>query len=505
MATYDLTQSIPSSIATGDILNIPYSGAAITFNLPKGIFKLEVWGAQGGYRSNSTYGGKGGYASGTLTNTTARNIYIYSGGSGNTGGAAGGFNGGGRRSSYNGGGGASDIRLGTDSLYARVIVAGGGGSDGASSKTGMYGGGEIGGSSTESYGTGGYGGAQNGVSDTSWQTTSRPTGTSSQSDAYAGFGFGGNGISRSSGYGGAGGSGWYGGSGSYPDGSGDDDRGGGGGSGYVYTSSSATNYPTGCLLTSDDYLTNASLIAGNSTITDPDGSSVTGHSGNGYVRITVIKVSNLGKIKVNGVWKDISNGFVKINGSWKNIVARYPKINSVWKGVPEPPPPFTNPLNTDQLTLGQTGVYFTAYPDITWQVQHLDGNYVYLALYPMTETTTFGSSTTYSGSTIATKCTTYLNSTIPNVADYLESVTVNSVTAKVFIPSYDQLNSEWDWPKAGASNRICQLNGFNKAYWTSTAINSSYVWYVSDSGGLGSYTPSFTIGFRPAVKVQYKA
>ena len=27
---------------------------------------------------------------------------------------------------YNGGGGASDIRVGTDSLYARAIVAGGG-------------------------------------------------------------------------------------------------------------------------------------------------------------------------------------------------------------------------------------------------------------------------------------------------------------------------------------------------------------------------------------------
>lgn len=162
-------------------------------------------------------------------------------------------------------------------------------------------------------------------------------------------------------------------------------------------------------------------------------------------------------------------------------------------------------LNTDSPTLGET-VYFTAYPSITWQVQHLDGNYAYLALYPMTETSAFGSSTSYSGSTIAQKCTDYLNNTIPNVAQYLEDITVNSVMAKVFIPSYEQLSSDWDWPKAGRNNRICQLNGSNKSYWTSTAYSSSYVWYVySDGYFYNNVYPSGATGFRPAVKVRYKA
>lgn len=160
-------------------------------------------------------------------------------------------------------------------------------------------------------------------------------------------------------------------------------------------------------------------------------------------------------------------------------------------------------LNTNSPALGET-VYFRDYPDITWQVQHLDGDYAYLALYPMTERTTFGSNTTYSDSTIAQKCTDYLNNTIPNVADYLESVTVNSVTAKVFIPSYEQLSSEWDWPKASDSNRICQLNGSNGMYWTSTAYNSSGVWHVFSNGAFTSNGPSDTRGFRPAVKVRYK-
>lgn len=167
---------------------------------------------------------------------------------------------------------------------------------------------------------------------------------------------------------------------------------------------------------------------------------------------------------------------------------------------------FKCPLNTDRLTPGQTEIYFTAYPSVKWQVMHLSGNYVYLALTPMTETTTFGSDTTYSGSTIAAECTTYLNNTIPNVADYLESVTVDGVTAKVFVPSKAQLESEWDWPKAGASNRICQLSGSNEEYWTSSTISYRYVCYVATNGSFNNGgRPGNSRGFRPAVKVQYKA
>ena len=82
-------------------------------------------------------------------------LYLYVGGKGKqcTGSTtAGGFNGGGAgygNSSYicGSGGGGTDIRIGQDSLYARVIVAGGGG--GAQSynypRAGSPGGGETGG------------------------------------------------------------------------------------------------------------------------------------------------------------------------------------------------------------------------------------------------------------------------------------------------------------------------------------------------------------------------
>lgn len=273
MATYDLTSSIPSSssLKTGDILNCPYSGTYKTITLPKGQYKLECWGAQGGYRNASTYGGKGGYSVGTITLITTTTMYLYSGGAGNTGGVNGGFNGGGLRDGYNGGGGASDIRITANDLQSRVIVAGGGGSDGAISKTGMYGGGTSGGTATQSFGSGGGGGTQ----------TAGGAGGNNNSGS---FGIGGKGINYASGYGGAGGGGWYGGGGAYPDGSGDDDRGGGGGSGFVWTGSNA---PNGYRLGSQYYLNNASTVAGNTSFVSPTGSSETGHSGNGYIRITI--------------------------------------------------------------------------------------------------------------------------------------------------------------------------------------------------------------------------
>lgn len=310
------------AIKKGDILNFAYTGKVQTVTLPKGTYKLEVWGAQGGYRSSSSYGGKGGYSVGTLTLKSKTTVYVYAGGAGNTGKTSGGFNGGGSRGTYNGGGGGSDIRLRKDSLYARVIVAGGGGSDGASSKKGGYGGGDTGQTPSNGYGTAGRGGTQT-------------AGGSGGSGNPGSFGAGGKGTYYSSGYAGAGGGGWYGGGGSYPDGSGDDDKGGAGGSGYIYTSSTKGNYPSGCLLTADDYLASASMKNGGTSFTSPTGSSETGHAGDGYCRITVIDCQvcpNL-KIKVGGSIKTASAMYIKVNGSWKQITSAYTKVNGSWKSL----------------------------------------------------------------------------------------------------------------------------------------------------------------------------
>ena len=229
--------------------------ASKEISLDPGTYTLEVWGAQGGSAADigesGGTGGKGGYSKGDITLLETTTLYLKSGGASYFNEAipsdVGGFNGGGDSCLYDafnsGGGGASDIRIGTDSLYARVIVAGGGG-------------GSMG--STD----GGVGGGTTG-SGISPGTQSGSTGGS--------FGIG---FSCSSTDDAGGGGGWYGGGANS------------GGSGYVYTASTASNYPSGCLLNSSYYLTNAETYSGNQTFTDFDGNTVTGRSGAGSVRVS---------------------------------------------------------------------------------------------------------------------------------------------------------------------------------------------------------------------------
>lgn len=301
-----------NNIKTGDILNFNYTGAVQSITLPKGIYTLECWGAQGGNRSQDsasatvTGSGLGGYSIGTLTLTQLTTCYIYVGGQGGMSSSTGnvkvegGFNGGGFASHEstgepgNGGGGATDVRIAQDSLYARIIVAGGGGGSGEDNETGGYGGGETGGA---------------GSGNTSLTQASQTSGGTNS----FGFGLGGNTYN-----GGAGGGGWYGGASRYSVSSystGSDSEGGGGGSGYVYTSSTAKNYPSGCLLNSSYYLTNAQTIASNNSFVSPTGSSETGHSGNGYCRITVIECKNTAL-------------YARINNSIKKATAFYFKLNN---------------------------------------------------------------------------------------------------------------------------------------------------------------------------------
>ncbi len=298
-AAGNTSRILTTTAETDYVLNKPfeYTNAAQPFDvIVTGYYKFEVWGAEGGYRSSQSYSGKGGYSAGTIKLNAGDKLYVYTGGQGGATTCStktssictGGFNGGGYRYNYPGGGGASDIRINEDSLLARVIVAGGGGSDGATTKTGMYGGGTSGGAATQNYGSYGYGGTQTGFTTTVTALTTQPT-TNSSSNYPGGFGFGGFGVYRSSGYAGAGGGGWYGGCGSVPDGSGDDDRGGGGGSGFVYTGQSVT-VPSGSTykITSQYAMTSTTLAAGNTSFTSPAGASETGHTGNGYARITYL-------------------------------------------------------------------------------------------------------------------------------------------------------------------------------------------------------------------------
>ncbi|MBQ7489460.1 MAG: T9SS type A sorting domain-containing protein [Bacteroidales bacterium] len=276
--------------------NYSYTGTVQTFNATAGTYTLEVWGAQGGMSGHCTTGyGKGGYAKGTLTLTASAVLYIHVGGQGSDGTSStttptGGWNGGGSggtgKNDNAGAGGGTDISLNgsangsttwntTNHLYSRVIVAGGGGGNGCSDWIGGVGGGNAGtqGSGGSSYSPGGYGGTQ-----TSGGAAPDGTGVSGT------FGAGANGLTGTSWGGGGGGGGWYGGA------TGTNQSGGasagGGGSGYVYTSSTASNYPAGCLLNTSNYLTSAATYAGNTSFASTTGGTEVGHSGNGYAKIT---------------------------------------------------------------------------------------------------------------------------------------------------------------------------------------------------------------------------
>lgn len=140
--------------------NFEYTGGVQSIELPKGKYKLQCWGAQGGtsYGSSSGVGSKGGYSEGVLTLTETTTLYVFVGGKGSNGSSTslvnGGWNGGGASvgySSYNSsgtngysypacGGGATDIctvtssmsyssgrtNRSSESLLSRIIVAGGG-------------------------------------------------------------------------------------------------------------------------------------------------------------------------------------------------------------------------------------------------------------------------------------------------------------------------------------------------------------------------------------------
>lgn len=397
----------------GTTFNFDYTGTVQSVELPRGKYKLQCWGAQGGtsYTNSNTVGSKGGYSEGVLTLTEKTTLYIFVGGKGSRGNSTtlvnGGWNGGGASVGYTYynsggtmgecypacGGGATDISTVTSSmnysngrtnrsaasLLARCIVAGGGAGGShrytettttttttktsttsisakaenpsgsryygvASTITGTVGhtyklttsngvncyfevyiNGKYS-TETTSYTVSSSGTTLkpllwsttvntivNGTITESWPESSTSTSTSqgassgtqqgggtsgkgqypgTQSSAGSGsqsggFGYGANQPTTGNRYdSGAGGGGWYGG-GSYTS---DSSTGAvnysGGGSGFVNTSANASYRPSGY---TGLQLDSGTTINGATSFESVSGGTETGHSGNGYARITVIE------------------------------------------------------------------------------------------------------------------------------------------------------------------------------------------------------------------------
>lgn len=297
-----------------------YTGKYDTFTAPvSGYYKLEAWGAQGGdaKQIDKSYGtiegGKGGYSYGTVYLNEGQTIYLAVGGEGESGVfrekgeqilnrsgdnqvVYGGFNGGGNGKGAtggpyhydSGGGGATHFALTLrgigvlrDYVVAKdevLLVAGGGGGsyycrtegNKAPGSTGQF---------FAAYG--GYGGGEiagNGkVFNTSNATyTERQIAGGTQEEIaddtefyYGTFGQGRN-ANNSSGDS-AGGGGWYGGAKLKKNGG----MSGGGGSGHCNSEELSSEYTF-------------ETIGGNQNFLAPDGTNETGHSGNGYARITFV-------------------------------------------------------------------------------------------------------------------------------------------------------------------------------------------------------------------------
>jgi hypothetical protein len=402
----------PVGLPSGTVFNFEYTGNVQSVELPRGKYKLQCWGAQGGTSSGSSSGAgsKGGYSEGVLTLTEKTTLYIFVGGQGSRGSSTslvnGGWNGGGASvgySSYNSGdtngysypacgGGATDISTVTSSmnysngrtnrsaasLLARCIVAGGGAggsyryttitttstsnktvrftqysqdtannityvscgmATGASGKSVTFSCPTTYNRSIILYGTNGSEVGRN-FGNGSWTTTapsnfayasivfsglldkssattstlsytesttstSNSSGYSNQSQQGGGtsgrgqypgtqtsagsggaFGLGANQSVTNYRYcGGGGGGGWYGGGTSQSDSSTSYVSYSGGGSGFVNTSANASSRPSGY---TGLQLDSGTTKAGNTSFQSVNGGSETGHSGNGYARITVL-------------------------------------------------------------------------------------------------------------------------------------------------------------------------------------------------------------------------
>lgn len=142
-----------------------------------------------------------------------------------------------------------------------------------------------------------------------------------------------------------------------------------------------------------------------------------------------------------------------------------------------------------------------------WTVAHIERDCAYLMLNEVLNRVPFGTDNQYENSELLKAAAAFTSSLPADALAQCQDVSVNGVTAKVFAPSKTQLDSEWDWPSTAPTNRICQHDGSNTAWWTSSSIIGSdgAVWIVSGRGYLGYSAPSYLGGFRPAVKVKISA
>jgi uncharacterized protein (TIGR02145 family) len=125
----------PSLVSARASFTYTYSGRYWQVSLNAGVYSLSCYGAKGA--NSAAQGGKGGQAEGLYETSKKVTAYVYVGGMGRTFNGAGGggsisfsLGSSGGATAGGTGGGASDVRIGSRNVSARIIVAGGGGGGG---------------------------------------------------------------------------------------------------------------------------------------------------------------------------------------------------------------------------------------------------------------------------------------------------------------------------------------------------------------------------------------
>ncbi len=282
-----------------------YTGSVQTYTATPGTFSVvvDMQGAKGGNGNCSGTGGSGGRTQCTIATTPGAVLYIYVGGAGTNyvccSANNGGFNGGGNGYQYGGGGGgASDIRIGSTALSARVCVAAGGGG-GSYNCCNQYGGNGGGLTGANGLACSGYQDGQGGT-----QTSGGAGGTYSNAGSPGTLGLGGNGYSPSYGAGGGGGGYYGGGGGSYY---------GSGGGGSSYTNPTVAS---GVTLTPGYNASGNGVVTITSICTPPVAGSILGNTNICGIGSTSALTSTG---STGGVWTS-SNPAVATVGSLTGIV-----------------------------------------------------------------------------------------------------------------------------------------------------------------------------------------
>ena len=143
-----------------------------------------------------------------------------------------------------------------------------------------------------------------------------------------------------------------------------------------------------------------------------------------------------------------------------------------------------------------------------WRVCHINSSAgeVYLIHDTILEDVKFGVNNVYSGSNLAAKCNEFYNNLPNNVQNILLMKTVNGVTAKVFVPSLQQVKGGFNLFNSNA-NRIAYNSSGEACFWWTSSISSTtnFVNTVVFDGSTDHNSCTDTCGFRPCLAIARSA